>query len=68
MIPIDKNNTVINTNNKNRINIRGIIGLLRNPRIVKGIKVMVTIVLFIIALVNKDIDFLLQGVTQMLLP
>ena len=42
--------------------------ILRNPKVVHCVKLVVVVVLFVIALVNKDVDQLLQVVTQVLLP
>ena len=42
--------------------------ILRNPKVVHWVKLVVVVVLFVIALVNKDVDQLLQVVTQVLLP
>lgn len=42
--------------------------ILRNPKVVHWVKLVVVVVLFVIALVNKDVDQLLQVVTQLCLP
>ena len=42
--------------------------ILRNHKVVHWVKLVVVVVLFVIALVNKDVDQLLQVVTQVLLP
>ena len=48
--------------------IQRFLSLLRNPKVVHLVKLVVVVVLFVIALVNKDVDQLLQVVTQVLLP
>ena len=47
--------------------IRKLVGVLRNPRVVYKIKLVVVIILFILALVNGNIDVVLSGITQLLL-
>lgn len=47
--------------------IRKLIGVLRNPKVVYKIKLIVVIILFILALVNGNIDVVLSGITQLLL-
>jgi hypothetical protein len=48
--------------------IQRLLSILRNPKVVHWVKLVVVVVLFVIALVNKDVDQLLQVVTQVLLP
>lgn len=48
--------------------IHRLVSFLRNPKVVHWVKLVVVVVLFVIALVNKDVDQLLQVVTQVLLP
>ena len=48
--------------------IQRLLSILRNPKVVHCVKLVVVVVLFVIALVNKDVDQLLQGVTQLCLP
>lgn len=43
------------------------IGILRNPRVVTSIKYIIVIIILILSLVNKDIDFLLTTVTSLLI-
>ena len=43
------------------------VSTIRNPKVVHSVKLVIVIVLFIIALVNRDVDQLLQVVTNMLL-
>ena len=45
-----------------------LLSILRNPKVVHWVKLVVVVVLFVIALVNKDVDQLLQVVTQLCLP
>lgn len=47
--------------------IRKLVGVLRNPRVVYKIKLVVVIILFILALVNGNVDVVLSGITQLLL-
>ena len=48
--------------------IQRLLSILKNPKVVHWVKLVVVVVLFVIALVNKDVDQLLQVVTQVLLP
>ena len=48
--------------------IQRLLSILRNPKVVHWVKLVVVVVLFVITLVNKDVDQLLQVVTQVLLP
>lgn len=48
--------------------IQRLLSILRNPKVVHWVKLVVVVVLFVSALVNKDVDQLLQVVTQVLLP
>ena len=41
--------------------------ILRNPRVVTSIKSIIVIIILILSLVNKDIDFLLTTVTSLLI-
>lgn len=47
--------------------IRKLIDILRNPKVVYKIKLVVVIILFILAIVNGNIDVVLSGITQLLL-
>ena len=53
---------------KGTIMIKKLVSILRNPKVVHLVKLVVVVVLFVIALVNKDVNQLLQVVTQVLLP
>lgn len=50
------------------IQIKKLVSILKNPKVVHWVKLVVVVVLFVIALVNKDVDQLLQVVTQLCLP
>lgn len=50
------------------IQIKKLVSIIKNPKVVQWVKLVVVVVLFVIALVNKDVDQLLQVVTQVLLP
>ena len=48
--------------------IKKLVSSLKNPKVVHWVKLVVVVVLFVIALVNKDVNQLLQVVTQLCLP
>ena len=50
--------TQINTNKGNKPRIR-LLDFLRNPNVVQTVKLIVIIVLLLVALANRDIDFII---------
>ena len=57
--------TQINTNKGNKPRIR-LLDFLRNPNVVQTVKLIVIIVLLLVALANRDIDFIIATLAGIL--